>query len=111
MQISKTPTLWIEPTREWIKEAQILDEISKTADLSSKKLSLQKIFGSNLHLKSRQAFGNPFKHYASLREARENFANNDLSLKFARATGLEPATSSVTGKRSSQLSYDPKFSL
>jgi hypothetical protein len=53
------------------------------ADLPSKKLSLQKIFGSNLHLKSRQVFGNPFKHYASLREARQNFAQNDLSLILA----------------------------
>ena len=81
------------------------------ADLPSKKLSLQKIFGLNLHLKSRQVFGNPFKHYASLREARQNFANNDLSLIVARSTGLEPATSSVTGKRSNQLSYDRNPSI
>ena len=37
----------------------------------------------NLFLKSRLAFGNPLKHYASLREARENFAKNDLSLILA----------------------------
>ena len=43
----------------------------------------QKIFGSNLFLKSRLAFGNPLKHYASLREARQNFAKNDLSLILA----------------------------
>ena len=29
----------------------------------------------------------------------------------AGVTGLEPATSSVTGKRSNQLSYTPKFLL
>jgi len=52
-------------------------------DLPSKKLSPQKIFGLNLFLKSRLAFGNPFKHYASLREARQNFAKNDLSLILA----------------------------
>ena len=80
MQISKTPTMWIEPMREWIKDSQILDEISKTADLPSKKLSLQKIFGSNLILKGRKASGNPFSHYAELRSARENFGENDLSL-------------------------------
>jgi hypothetical protein len=50
------------------------------ADLPSKKLSLQKIFGSNLHLKSRQVSGNPFKHYASLREARENLDKKDMTL-------------------------------
>ena len=94
-RLSRTPTMWIEPMRNWIKDAEILDGIAKGADLPSKKLSLQKIFGLNLYLKSRHAFGNPFKHYASLREARQNFANNDISLIVARSTGLEPATSSV----------------
>jgi site-specific DNA recombinase len=79
-QLSRTPTMWIEPTREWIKESQTLDEISKTADLPSKKLSLQKIFGSNLILKGREASGNPFSHYAELRSARVNFSENDVSL-------------------------------
>jgi len=37
----------------------------------------------NLFLKSRLAFGNPLKHYASLREARQNFTQNDLSLILA----------------------------
>ena len=82
-RLSRTPTMWIEPLRNWIKDAEILDEIAKTDDLPSKKLSLQKIFGSNLFLKSRHAFGNPLKHYASLREARENFAQKDLSLILA----------------------------
>ena len=50
------------------------------ADLPSKKLSLQKIFGSNLYLKSRIAFGNPFPHYAELRSARENFGEKSLVL-------------------------------
>jgi predicted ATP-dependent Lon-type protease len=65
----------------------------------------------NLFLKSRLAFGNPFKHYAELRSARKNFAKNDLSLILARSTGLEPATSSVTGTRSNQLSYDRSASI
>ena len=30
------------------------------------------------------------------------------ALNIAGPTGLEPATSSVTGRRSNQLSYDPK---
>ena len=82
-QISKllhTPSLWIEPTREWIKDASILDEIAKKADLPSKKLSLQKIFGSNLLLHGRVASGNPFPHYAELRSARENFDEKSLTL-------------------------------
>jgi len=79
-RLLRTPSLWIEPTREWIKDASILDEIAKTNDLPSKKLSLQKIFGSNLTLKKREAFGNAFSHYAELRSARENFSRKPLSL-------------------------------
>jgi hypothetical protein len=54
--------------------------LSVLYDLPSKKLSLQKIFGSNLTLKKREASGNPFPHYAELRSARENFAEKPLSL-------------------------------
>ena len=105
MQITKTPTMWIEPTREWIKEAQILDEISKTADLPSKKLSLQKIFGSNLILKGREASGNPFNHYAELRSARQNLGKNDVSLIGVPRRRIELRTSPSSGERYYQLSY------
>ena len=84
--------MWIEPVREWIKEAQTLDEIAKADALSSKKLSLQKLFGSNLHLKSRQVFGNPFPHYAELRSACGNFSKTDLDLIAEPPLGLEPRT-------------------
>jgi site-specific DNA recombinase len=48
---------WLEPMREWIQTASLLDETAKNFDLPSKKLSLQKIFGSNLTLQSREARG------------------------------------------------------
>ena len=76
----RTPSAWIEPTREWIKDASILDGIANGADLPSKKLSLQKIFGSNLLLHGREASGNPFLHYAELRSARKNFTKKSFSL-------------------------------
>ena len=41
-RLLRTPSAWIEPTREWIKDALILDEIVNTNDLPSKKISLQK---------------------------------------------------------------------
>ena len=91
-RLLRTPSAWIEPTREWIKDASILDEIAKTNDLPSKKLFLQKIFGSNLTLKKREAFGNAFSHYAELRSARENFAEKPLSLIAEPPLGFEPRT-------------------
>jgi hypothetical protein len=36
---------------------------------------------------------------------------NYLFEKMAGSTGLEPATSGVTGRRSNQLNYDPAFSI
>jgi len=58
----------------------MLGEIAKTDDLPSKKLSLQKIFGSNLTLKSRIASGNAFSHYAELCSARKIFPQKSLGL-------------------------------
>src|SRR3990167_3864990 len=36
-RLLRRPSAWIEPTREWIKDASMLDEIAKTNDLPSKK--------------------------------------------------------------------------
>ena len=79
-RLLRKPSAWIEPTREWIKDALMLDEIAKTNDLPSKKISLQKIFGSNLTLQKQKAYGNPLNPWAELRSARQNFSQNDLGL-------------------------------
>ena len=76
----RTPSAWIEPTREWIKDASMLDEISKTDNAPSKKSSLQKIFGSNLTLHAREARGNAHSPYAALRAAKSSDGETDLSL-------------------------------
>ncbi|MDE1924936.1 MAG: hypothetical protein KGH79_02020, partial [Patescibacteria group bacterium] len=47
-------------------------------DLPSKKLSLQKIFGSNLSLYTREARGLAQPQWASLREAQNNFSETNL---------------------------------
>ncbi len=92
-RLLRTPSAWIEPTREWIKDVSILGEIAKSADLPSKKLSLQKIFGSNLTLKNREAVGYPLEHYAELRSARQNFAKKDLVLIAEPSMGIGPMVS------------------
>ena len=56
--------------REGLGQALYLNVLD---DLSTKKSSLQKIFGSNLFLKNRRVEFIPTTQYASLREARENF--------------------------------------
>ena len=94
-RLLRTPSAWIEPTREWIKDASMLDEIAKTNDLPSKKISLQKIFGSNLTLKNREAVGNGVNPWAELRSARQNFPQNDWALIAEPLDGIEPSTSSL----------------
>ena len=91
---------WLEPMREWIKDASTLDEIAKGDDLPSKKSSLQKIFGSNLILRNKKVEESPVKQWATLCVAQKNFSNNDLSFILAPRTGLEPVTSSLTARRS-----------
>jgi DNA invertase Pin-like site-specific DNA recombinase len=41
---------WLEPMKEWIKDAQSLDKIASDGDLFAKKVKAKEIFGSNLLL-------------------------------------------------------------
>ena len=41
---------WLEPMKEWIKDAQTLDGIARDTDLFAKKVKAKEIFGSNLSL-------------------------------------------------------------
>ena len=89
-RLLRTPSAWIEPTREWIKDASRLDEIAKTDDAPSKKISLQKIFGSNLTLHAREARGNAHSPYAALRAAKFYDRETDPVLILEPMVGLEP---------------------
>ena len=44
---------WLEPYREWIKDAQSLDKIASDSDLFAKKVKAKEIFGSNLLLQNK----------------------------------------------------------
>lgn len=67
---------WIEPLREWIKDAQTMREIAQSEDLPLKKSSLQKIFGSNLTLHAREARGTAKTHWLSLEGGKESQYQN-----------------------------------
>ena len=51
--LEQQKTGWIEPLREWIKEAQIGAKIARGYDLLPKKVIAKKLFGSNLLLSAR----------------------------------------------------------
>ena len=78
LRLERNAAVWLEPMRKWINDASMLDEIAKSKDLPSKKLSLQKIFGSNLTLHAREARGVPANHWVSLAAAQEKPSGTDL---------------------------------
>jgi DNA invertase Pin-like site-specific DNA recombinase len=88
-RLERDATLWLQPLRDFINDASLLDKTIQSGDLPSKKLSLQKIFGSNLSLKNRILVSTPTPPYASLREARLNFLENSSVLCIAVCLGLE----------------------
>ena len=69
----------------------MLDETIQNDNLPFKKLYLQKIFGSNLSLYTREARGVAQPQWASLREAKNNFSINNLVLPTAEREGFEPS--------------------
>ena len=90
MLLERNTGYWLEPMREWIKDASKLPEAAKSKDLSSKKSSLRKIFGSNLILRNKEIQENPMNQWATLRVARKKFSENELSFILAAGLGFEP---------------------
>ena len=88
--LERNATAWLQPLRDWINEAQMLDGILKNFDLPAKKSSLQKIFGSNLTLQSREARGVAQNQWTSLCEVQNNMDKTDLVSTYVPRRGLEP---------------------
>ena len=86
---------WLEPMQEWLNVASGLAEAAQSNDLSSKKSSLQKIFGSNPTLHHRRILENPLPPYAALRAARQKIPKNEASLIRVRRVGFEPTKTEV----------------
>ena len=83
---------WVEPLRNWIKDAQILNKIHETTPLSLKKSFIKKIYGLNLFLHAREARGVAKIQWASVAEAHQKISGNELSCITERVTGIEPVT-------------------
>ncbi len=76
---------WIEPLRNWIKDAQTLGEITETTPLPVKKSFALKIFGLNpsknsfgLTLHAREARGYAENQWAAIAAAHCNFSSRDF---------------------------------
>ena len=94
---------WLEPMKEWIKDAQTLDGIARDTDLFKKKVKAKEIFGSNLLLgeksvrasapKILNSFGefgrNPWD---ALRASRISASQKPSSSILVGDRGLEPLT-------------------
>ncbi len=88
--LNKGHVAWLEPLRDWIQDAQNLNDFGETTPPPVKKSYAKKIFGSNLFLSSRSLVVTPTPPYASLREARKNFGENETSVIAVRPGGIEP---------------------
>ena len=91
-RLERTPFAWIEPARSWIRDASMLDEIRKNGDLPSKKSSLQKIFGLNLTLQTREARGIALNPWLELRSSRAKIGKMETCLILEPRVGIEPTT-------------------
>ena len=63
---------WVEPLKNWIKDAETLGAITQNAELHPKKLFAQKVFGLNLSLKNKKIDFSPQKQWVAL-SATQNF--------------------------------------
>ena len=93
---------WLEPMKEWIKDAQSLDKIASDNDLFAKKVKAKEIFGSNLSLGEKlvrasapkilnsfgKSGGNPWD---ALRASRILASKKPKSFVLVPGAGIEPA--------------------
>ncbi len=83
-RLQHTHTAWLEPMRQWVKEASEVEQIARGEDKTAKKVLALKIFGSNLTLSHKIARGDAREPWAALRAA-------PTSRKLERVKGIEPS--------------------
>ncbi len=67
LSLKKNQGNWIEPMKQWVLEAQTVQQVAESADLQLKKVLSKKIFGSNLFLEDKKLRGDGQKSWSSLR--------------------------------------------
>ena len=82
-QVVKGVSVWVEPMREWIKDAQNMGEIVISSTVSLKKSSAQKIFGTNPSLINQKIQFTAIKPYDALRASREKNSENEFCTLFS----------------------------
>ena len=89
-EVAKGVSAWVEPLRDWLKDAQMLNEIHEDAPLSLKKSFAKKIFGLNLTLQAREARAVAEIQWASVAEAHQKISETELSCVLVPSRGVEP---------------------
>ncbi len=92
LSLKKNQGNWIEPMRNWINEAQTVEQVAKSADLELKKVLAVKIFGSNLFLENKRVRGDGLKSWSSLR-------STPTGRGWEIRAGIEPANKSFADSR------------
>lgn len=90
-RLEQRQTIWIEPLKQWIKDARNLGEITLSPELHPKKSAAQKIFGLNLFLKNQKIEFVPQMQWAALCATRQNVSKLSESLILVPGEGLEPS--------------------
>ena len=93
LNLERDAARWLEPMREWLIVASGLAEAAQSNDLPSRKSLLQKIFGSNLTLHSREARGTPQNPWFFISQAKSEISDSNLYLPLVPRVGIEPTRS------------------
>ena len=83
---------WLGPMREWLNEAQNIGKIAQNSDLSAKKVSAKKIFGSDLHLSAKKITGRPVDQWAAIAAGRNLEGKKELCYIMERVKGVGPSS-------------------
>jgi hypothetical protein len=78
-RLEKKQKIWVEPLKNFIKDAEKLGEITLSPELHPKKSAAQKIFGLNLWLQNQKIAFLPQTQWAAVAAAREKIGKIPLS--------------------------------